>query len=193
MTQQQIQIIRRKMEILPPCVEFAKKYLTLPSLEIHFDDCPSQRFRTMNNAAESNIGPDGIGRIWFNGPWFAERIFAHQDDVEFFMFHELRHLHQKMQINQLLSNQRTREAKETVMGWKTSFENYQRNEGGTTQTANVTQEVEIDANAYGMIMTKQYRNGKEPNLSLPDEAYQPAAARAAFYLFALPEFQSYLR
>lgn len=144
----------------------------------------------MNNAAESTIGPDGIGYVWFNGPWFSERIFDHQDDVEFFLFHELRHLHQKMQINSLLNHEKTREATGTVAGWKIGFENYQRNEGAATQTANVTQEVEIDANAYGMAMAKIYRDGQDPNLSLPPEAYQPAAARCAFYLYALPEFRN---
>lgn len=191
MTEQQIQIINEKSGILPPCAEFARKYLFLPPIEICFDDCPSRRFRTMSNAAESNLYPDGIGRIWFNGPWFAERVFEHQDDVEFFMFHELRHLHQKMQINLLLNNKNTREARETVAGWKTGFENYQRNEGAATQTANVTQEVEIDANAYGIALTKKYRNGQDPNLSLPPEAYAPAAARCEFYLYALPEFRQF--
>lgn len=191
MTEQQICIINEKSGILSPCVEFAQNYLTLPSVEILFEDCPSRRFRTMNNAAESGIDPDGIGRVWFNGPWFAERIFEHQDDVEFFLFHELRHLHQKMQINLLLTNRKTREAAETVARWKTDFENYRRNEGASTQTANVTQEVEIDANAYGMAMATIYRKGQYPNVSLPKEAYQPAAVRRDFYLFALPEFNRF--
>ena len=191
MTEQQIQIINDKSAIFQPCAEFARKYLTLPlSIEIRFDDCPSEKFRTMRNAAESNLDPDGVGRIWFNGPWFAERVFAHQDDVEFFLFHELRHLHQKMQIHLMLNNQRTKESRETITGWKHGFENYHRNEGADTKTANVTQEIEIDANAYAMALTKKYRNGQMPNLSLPREAYDPAAARCAFYLFAFPELRS---
>ena len=191
MTEQQIHIINEKSAILPPCVEFARKFLTLPpSIQIHFADCPSQIFSSRNNAAECDIDRDGIGHVWFNGPWFADRVFEHQDDVEFFIFHELRHLHQKMQIKLLLNNKKTREARETVAGWKTGFENYQRNEGAATQTANVTQEVEIDANAYGMALTKIYRNGQNPNLSLPPEAYAPAAPRCAFYLYALPEFKN---
>lgn len=189
LTQQQIQIINENASIFQPCVEFAAKYLMLPEIEIQFDDCPSSRFRSMCNAAESNLERDGVGRIWFNGPWFAERIHDHQDDVEFFLFHELRHLHQKMQIRLLLANRNTRESEGTVMGWKMGFENYQRNEGSATQSANVTQEVEIDANAYGMILTKLYRNGQEPNLSLPEEAYRPASVRRGFYLHVLPEFQ----
>lgn len=191
MTEHQTQIIHEKSKVLMPCVEFARKYLELPSIEIYFEDCPSRRFRTMTNAAESNLSPEGVGCVWFNGPWFAERIDNHQDDVEFFLFHELRHIHQKIQINLLLKNQTTREAKETVLGWKTGFEQYKRNEGADTQLVNVTQEVEIDANAYGMILEELYRNGQIPNLSLPEEAYRPAFARRTFYLYALSEFRRF--
>lgn len=188
LTEQQIQLINQKAEIFESCLEFANKYLILPNIEVAFDDCPSQRFLSMNNAAESWLGSDGVGRICFNGPWFAERINEHQDDVEFFFFHELRHLHQKLQIKFMSNGQKTREPLKTVKVWDDNFKNYQRNEGDSTQTANVTQEVEIDANAYGILLEILYRNGKAPLLSLPQEAFEPANERLQLYYDTLPEF-----
>lgn len=189
LTEEQIELINEKASIFEPCVAFAHKFLVLPSIEIAFIDCPSERFRTMDNAAESHIAANGSGYIYFNAPWFAERILEHQDDVEFFLFHELRHLHQQNQINILIANKRTREPKEIVQLWKNDFENYQRNEGGESQLANVTQEVEVDANAYGILLEIFYRNGRTPLLSLPKEALNPANERLQRYYDTLPEFR----
>ena len=189
LTEQQIELINSKAQIFQPCLTFASKYLILPNIEIAFDDCPSTRFLSMNNAAESWLGKDGVGRICFNGPWFAERIIEHQDDVEFFFFHELRHLHQKIQIQAMINGQKTREPIEIVKIWKDNFENYQRNEGGNSQTINVTQEIEIDANTYGVLLEILYRDGRHPLLSLPDEAFDPANERLQTYFDTLPEFK----
>lgn len=191
--EKQIALINEKASIFESCVAFAQRFLILPTIEISFRDCPSKMFRTMNNAAESHMAPDGKGYIFFNGPWFAERIIEHQDDVEFFLFHELRHLHQFHQVNLLTANQKTREPKELVMQWKDSLENYQRNEGGATQLANVVQEVEVDANAYGMLLEILYRNGRLPSLSLPDEAFDLANERLQRYFETFPEFQNVVK
>ena len=189
LTKEQIELINEKVSIFKPCVAFANKFLVLPPIQIAFNDCPSEMFRTMDNAAESHIASNGIGCVCFNAPWFAERILEHQDDVEFFLFHELRHIHQLNQINMLVANKRTREPKEIVQLWKNDFENYQRNEGGESQLANVTQEVEVDANAYGILLEILYRNGRSPLLSLPEEAINPANKRLQRYYDTLPEFR----
>lgn len=191
LTEEQIILINNKSTIFEPCVSFARKYLVLPSIQIAFNDCPSEMFRTMDNAAESYIAADGSGYIYFNAPWFAERITDHQDDVEFFLFHELRHLHQFNQINLLVEKKKTREPIETVKLWKACFDNYQRNEGGETQITNVTQEVEVDANAYGILLEVLYRKGRTPLLSLPDEAFDPANKRIQYYFDTLPEFSHF--
>lgn len=190
LTENQIEIINEKSSILEPCVTFAHRFLVLPTIEIRFEDCPSERFCTMDNAAESCFMPNGFGCVYFNAPWFAERVIDHQDDVEFFLFHELRHLHQLNQINLLMSNKKTREPENIVRLWKEGFENYKRNDGGETQLKNVTQEVEVDANTYGVILEILYRNGKIPLLSLPDEAFAPANERLQRYYDTLPEFNN---
>ena len=190
LTKEQIDLINEKADIFEPCVTFAHKFLVLPPIQIMFNDCPSEMFHTMDNAAESYIGTDGHGHIYFNAPWFAERVIDHQDDVEFFLFHELRHLHQLNQINLLVAKQKTREAKKTVELWKESFDNYQRNEGGDSQFINVTQEVEVDANTYGILLEVLYRDGRTPQLSLPDEAFVPANKRIQQYFDILPEFRN---
>ena len=52
----------------------------------------------------------------------------------------------------MAANKKTREPVEIVKVWKDGFDNYQRNDGGESQFTNVTQEIEIDANAYGIIL-----------------------------------------
>ena len=190
MTEQQVDIINRWAWVLSPCVEFAGRYLQLPKVEIVFADCPSNLFPTMSNAAEGTLLPNGVGRVLFNGPWFAERICEHRDDVEFFLFHELRHLHQFGQMNILRSKGKTREPKETVEAWQRGFDGYVRNDGESTETANVTQEVEVDANAYGLLLSTLYRGGKFPIVSIPDEAFFPARDRVQKYYDTLPEFRT---
>jgi len=72
--------------------------------------------------------------------------------------------------------------------WKSNFDSYQRNEGGETQLVNVTQEIEVGANAYGILLEVLYRNGKAPLLSLPKEAFDLANERLQWYYDTLPEF-----
>lgn len=193
LSKEQIELINNKSSIIEPCVKFARQFLALPSIDVSFDDCPSARFRTMDNAAEGGIDANGRGHIVINGPWFAERIEAHQDDVEFFIFHELRHIHQHTQIRLMVSGQSTRETANLVETWKDGFGNYVRNEGGDTQVINVSQEIEVDANAYGIILEMLYRNGKSPLLSIPAEALNLAEARLQNYIDTLPEFSKFSR
>lgn len=190
MTAEQIELINEKASIIEPCIEFARKFLVLPTIDVYFDDCPSHRFKTLENASECNTDEDGNGIIYINGPWFVDRINEHQDDVEFFIFHELRHIHQKNQIRLLSTGYRTRESIKIVEAWKDGFKNYRRNEGGESQEANVRQEVEIDANAYGIILEILYRNGRKPLLSIPDDAFDLANDRLQHYIDNLPEFKN---
>lgn len=191
MTDKQVKIINEKMHIIEPCVKFACDFLILPDIEVRFEDCPSARFPSMDNAAESGLRSDGQGLILINGPWFADRVNDHQDDVEFFIFHELRHLHQQKQIQLMDSGKRTREPLDIIKKWKNDFYNYIRNEGKDTQLANISQEIEVDANAYGIIMEMLYRDGRQPLLSIPKEASDLAEARLQRYIDTLPEFKRY--
>ena len=135
------------LELVQNCINYARSFMTLPEpIESYFEDCPSDRFKTMDNAAE------GCGnKLYFNKPWFTgqDRWENHRVDIEFFIFHELRHLHQHYEIALSDSNNTVHEDISTIVSWKNGFINYTRNEGGSTQAVNLSQEVEIDANAYG--------------------------------------------
>lgn len=189
LSKEQAELINNKSSIIEPCVKFAGQFLVLPDIEVFFDDCPSARFHTMDNAAESGIDVDGHGHIAINAPWFADRIEEHQDDVEFFIFHELRHIHQHTQIRLMVSGNKTREPISTVTEWIAGFDGYVRNDGGKSQTVNVTQEVEIDANAYGIALVNMYHadDDLEIHLSIPEEADKVAWPRAQQYIDTLPE------
>lgn len=189
--QEQIDLINSKTSIIELCVNYAHNFLVLPNVEVRFDDCPSSRFPTMDNAAESFLDRTGIGYIIINGPWFAERIERHQDDVEYFVFHELRHLHQQYQIHLLHKGEEIRESNEIVEEWKNEFDNYIRNEGEESQSENIRQEVEIDATAYGIILETLYQGGKQPILSVPRELVDLADERLQRYIDTLPEFRAY--
>lgn len=65
--------------LIEKCVAFAAQFICIPQIELLFDDCPSNRFPTMSNAAESFVypvkGKDGYylhGRVIFNRPWFEK-------------------------------------------------------------------------------------------------------------------------
>lgn len=74
MTDEQIVLMNEKASIIELCIEFAKKYLFLPTIDVNFDDCPGHRFQTLDNASECNLDKDGNGFIYINGPWFVDRI-----------------------------------------------------------------------------------------------------------------------
>ena len=149
-------------ELVQRCISFSRGFMTLPDpIESFFEDCPSNRFKAMDNAAEANGN-----KLYFNKPWFTgqDRWENHQDDIEFFIFHELRHLHQHYEIVRADRNEALQERKETVALWKNEFINYRRNEGGASQIANVSQEVEIDANAYALCLSNLYHLNDDAGL-----------------------------
>lgn len=180
----------KNLQIIDNCVNFARKFLLLPdTLSYCFEDCPSVRFPTISNACESNIK-----EITFNKPWFLQRTTDHRDDLEFFIFHELRHIHQLYSIQLFLNGQPCDDTPETIAIWKQCFESYVRNVGGTSQSANVSQEVEIDANAYGQCLVNllHIEDGTNIMLSLPDEASRLSMPRAAEYYRKKPEIRNFI-
>lgn len=82
MTDKQVKIINEKMHIIEPCVNFACDFLILPEIEVRFEDCPSARFPSMNNAAESGLRSDGQGLILINGPCEYSAKVEHPDRFE---------------------------------------------------------------------------------------------------------------
>lgn len=118
----------------------------------------------------------------------------HKYDVAFFVFHELRHLYQHQQIFRYENNLKCTEDSSTIDCWKEGFFNYIVNDGVDTQTANVTQEVEIDANAYAWCLVELfYLNNKSINkcISIPKEARVLADDRMSFYCKTKNELRSY--
>lgn len=183
-------ITGRNLQIIENCVHFARKFLLLPAtLNYYFEDCPSARFPTIVNACESNME-----EITFNRPWFLQRTADHRDDPEFFIFHELRHIHQLYSIQLLQNGQPCNDTPETVAIWKQGFDGYVRNTGGASQAANVTQEVEIDANAYGQCLVNLLHIADNTNimLSLPDEASRLSGPRAEEYCRTKPEIRGFI-
>ena len=178
------------LKIINTCVEFARRFLLLPdSIEFLFDDCPSPRFPTMNNAAEGNIQS-----ICFNKPWFLQRIDEHKDDLEFYIFHELRHVHQQYSIFLLEHALPYNDDIATIEQWRRGFNNYIRNVDAYSEKVNVAQEVEIDANAYAICLINLLHidDDNDLMLSLPDEASALCSERSGQYYETKPELKRFL-
>lgn len=183
-------ITGRNLQIIENCVGFARKFLLLPdTLNYYFEDCPSARFPTIVNACESNIK-----EITFNKLWFLQRTTDHRDDLEFFIFHELRHIHQLYSIQLFLNGQPCNDTPETIAIWKQGFDGYVRNTGGITQSTNVAQEIEIDANAYGQCLVNLLHIEDDTTimLSLPDEASSLSMPRSEEYYRTKPEIRNFI-
>lgn len=180
------------LRIIEDCVSFVRKnnLLLLPdTLNYYFEDCPSARFPTIVNACESNIK-----EIIFNKAWFEQRTDEHRDDLEFFIFHELRHIHQLYSIELLRNGYPCKDAPATVALWKQGFDGYVRNVGGVSQNINVEQEVEIDANAYGICLVNLLHidDNIDIRLSLPEEASKLAEPKSKEYYTTKPEIRDYI-
>lgn len=115
-------------------------------------------------------------------------------NVEFFIFHELRHLHQHYEIALSDSNNTVHEDISTIVSWKNGFINYTRNEGGSTQAVNLSQEVEIDANAYALCLSNMLHisDNIELRFSVPQEAMDLADPRSRQYYENRPELKRYI-
>lgn len=178
------------LRIITDCVSFARQFLLLPdTIEYYFEDCPSERFPSFSNAAESNIKS-----ICFNKQWFIQRIDEHRDDLEFFIFHELRHIHQLYSIFLYDNNQKHNDDVLTIELWRKGFNNYIRNTDATTEVANVVQEIEIDANAYAQCLVNLMHidDNMELHFSLPKVAADIAFERSKQYYDVKPEIKRFL-
>ena len=155
-------------ECFDSCIAFSRRYLDLPdNIELYTEICPSDRFPVENNAAESNGNT-----VCFNKQWLNPRFDSHMEDVEFFLFHELRHLYQYRQIG-FLEARRPDKYRESILDireWRDEFKNYVRNVDETSQDVNLQQKVEKDANAYALLLVMLYNKKTEIALSLPESA-----------------------
>lgn len=184
------QITGSNAKIIEDCILFARKFLLLPEeINYYFEDCPSERFPTIYNACESNLH-----NIYFNKVWFLQRTNQHIEDLEFFIFHELRHIYQQYSIQLFDKKIAHKEPIETILIWKQELARYVRNTGGISQNINIVQEVEVDANAYGLCLLNMYHldEGDDFALSLPEEATNLATTRFQEYLKTKIEIAEYI-
>lgn len=184
------------------CVSFARKFMELPEVRFFFEECPSEMFPSKVNNALSWIGKlifdsgeeyEG-GIVVFNRQWIELNWDKHKDDIQFYIFHELRHLNQLLSIQQLDNDGMFKEKRKIVLNWKNSFDNYVRNNGDVeSQKKNMAQEVERDANAYALCLIHLYHPELDFELcySLPEEEYQLANKRKKWYWQVKPEFGFY--
>ena len=189
-------------DLFNDCVCFASKFMELPPVRFFLEECPTKMFPTEVNNAQGQIGKltsdtgeeyEG-GIIVFNRRWLEPRWAEHKDDIQFYIFHELRHLNQLLSVLQLDNGGIFKEKRKIVSNWKDCFENYIRNNGDVeSQNLNMAQEVERDANAYGLCLIYLYHPEPDFELwySLPEKEYQLANKRKKWYWQVKPEFVSY--
>ncbi len=120
------------------------------------------RFRTSGNTCET----DG-SMLYINEDWIEEIIrtgFFY--DFQYQMYHEARHFYQSMVIADFHKRGKTSELPATIRRWEAENLNYTRNEGNIeTQKANAAQSIEIDANAFAIVML-QLKGITEPRAPL---------------------------
>lgn len=175
------------------CIRFARNFLYLPDkIDLYFEDCPSRRFPTLSNAAES----DGHS-IFLNYQWYHGHIAEHPANVAFFIFHELRHMHQLASIYRLEHGLSVQDPQNAIFEWKKDYFTYVRNEDEESQEKNIKQPIEVDADAYGICLMKMYYqhylNKPEADLrvSLPESIIDLAHERAQEYADSKKELIAY--
>lgn len=108
-----------------------------------------KRFRTESNTCET----DG-NTLFINEDWIMMVIrenFLY--DLQYQMYHESRHYYQSYAIADFHARGKTSETEATIRQWEKENADYARNEGtAETQMANAAQTIEIDANAFAIVM-----------------------------------------
>lgn len=97
-------------------------------------------------------------------------------DLQYQMYHEARHFYQSMVIADFHARGKSSELPSTIRQWENECLHYQRNEGtDETQKANASQKMEIDANAFAIVMlsTKGITEARAP-----EEQWEETAQRA---------------
>ena len=187
------QIVGFEQVFVSMCIDFARQFLILPdTINMYFDDCPSKRFSSEFNAAESDNQ-----NIYLNKRWYRNHIEDHHADVAFFVFHELRHMHQLMSIDRLQRGLPVQEPKDTIFEWRNNYNNYVRNVDADSQEINIKQPIELDANAYGICLMHIYyqlyldKADADLRVSLPESIIDLSYERAQEYAYSKEEIIRY--
>ena len=110
-----------------------------------------ERFKTVSNTCET----DG-NMLFINEDWIIMCLDSNFTyDFQYQMYHEARHFYQSIVIADYHARGKSSELQATIRQWEDECLHYQRNEGTReTQMANATQKMEIDANAFAIVMLK---------------------------------------
>ncbi|MFT0653177.1 hypothetical protein ACMSD4_12175 [Bacteroides thetaiotaomicron] len=111
------------------------------------------RFNSNSNAAECN----NIN-LYINEAWI-DMLIAKNDfyDVKYMMYHEARHIYQEQIIKDYKERGKSCELPATIKAWIKNFDNYKRNTGEESVDANADQVVEIDANAFAIVLLQMQK------------------------------------
>lgn len=130
------------------------------------------KFKTVYNTCETSDNS-----LYINEDWISE-VLRENDlyDLQYQMYHEARHFYQYMVIADYRVRGRSCELPTRIKQWEFECENYIRNEGtDETQKANATQSMEIDANAFAIVMLNM-KGVKEARI--PEEQWDTTIKRA---------------
>lgn len=115
-----------------------------------------QRFTTNANAAEmvNNI-------LFINEDWVLNAFENNAEfDLMYIMYHEARHIYQHIVIADFDKRGKSCGLPAVIRSWKRDFSDYVRNEGDEKSWANnISQSVEIDANAFANVMLIKHNMG----------------------------------
>lgn len=175
------------------CCCFAAEFLTIPN-NLKFGIASYETGFFTHPNAPSFTTADG-SKVFFNRQWLERSYPEHTDDIRFFMFHELRHVYQKYQIDLYAKGERISETSQIIEQWAIEFQDYRTNFGDiSSQESNLNQEIEQDANAYGLALLYMFNieKGSEIECSLPEPAFIAADRRAREYINTRSELRRYL-
>ena len=131
-----------------------------------------KRFRTINNTCEVEGDIVFINEDWLSRVLLDDFLY----DLQYQMYHEARHFYQQKVIADYRDRGVSSELGTTISQWENEFKNYKRNEGTPeTQKDNANQKVEIDANAFAIVLLSS--KGKEARA--PEEQWEETERRAS--------------
>lgn len=186
--------IRQAQQIIIDCFTFSKQFLIIPEyLCVQFKGYHPGLFAHRNVPCFTT--EDGSS-IVFNSDWLVRSLPNYEIDVRFFVFHELRHVHQKYQVKLRNSGDEFVENNNTLDVWEYEFANYITNHGDNKSLeGNLAQAIERDANAYAFALINMYfieNTGWKGSFSLPQNAFKDAQILSKHYYQIKPELKRYI-
>lgn len=122
------------------------------NIEIVYEYNP-ERFNSNSNAAECNNA-----NLYINEAWI-DMLIAENDfyDVKYMMYHEARHIYQEKVIKDYKERGKSSELPATIKAWIENFSDYKRNTCEDSIDTNANQVVEIDANAFAIVLLQMQK------------------------------------